>query len=101
MACPHVAGVAALVWSHEPNFTAQQIRAILESTAQDLGPVVGKDNEYGWGLVRADFAYALFPPTVSPAPTDIASPTPSAMPSMSPVPTRTCTIAFSLDLLTD
>lgn len=57
MASPHVAGVAALVWSHFPTKTAQEIRQALESSAQDLGSS-GKDNQYGHGLVRADLAYA-------------------------------------------
>ena len=58
MATPHVAGVAALVWSHFPNLTAKDIRKALESSAEDLGPS-GKDVEYGYGLVRADRAYNL------------------------------------------
>jgi hypothetical protein len=58
MASPHVAGVAALVWSHFPNLTAKDIRKALESSAEDLGPS-GKDVEYGYGLVRADRAYTL------------------------------------------
>ncbi len=56
MASPHVAGVAALVWSHFPNKTAKQIRQALESTAKDLGSR-GRDDKYGHGLVRADLAY--------------------------------------------
>jgi len=56
MASPHVAGVAALVWSHFPTKTAQQIRQALESTAQDLGSS-GRDDIFGHGLVRADLAY--------------------------------------------
>ncbi len=56
MASPHVAGVAALVWSHFPSKTAQEIRQALESTAQDLGSP-GRDDSFGHGLVRADLAY--------------------------------------------
>jgi serine protease len=52
MACPHVAAVAALIWSHDPTKTAGEVRAALESTAEDLG-IPGKDNEYGYGLVQA------------------------------------------------
>jgi subtilisin family serine protease len=36
-ACPHVAGVAALVLSVNPNLTGQQVRDIIESTAQKVG----------------------------------------------------------------
>jgi len=52
MATPHVAGVAALVWSHNPSWTAAQIREALTATAQDLG-TPGRDNSYGYGLVQA------------------------------------------------
>ncbi|MGH9509402.1 MAG: S8 family serine peptidase, partial [Terriglobales bacterium] len=52
MATPHVAGVAALVWSHYPTCTNVEIRQALRTTAQDLGPA-GKDNAYGYGLVQA------------------------------------------------
>lgn len=52
MATPHVAGVAALVWSAKPSATNAQVREALTSTALDLG-AAGRDNYYGWGLVRA------------------------------------------------
>ncbi|RUO20332.1 S8 family serine peptidase [Aliidiomarina haloalkalitolerans] len=56
MASPHVAGVAALVWSHFPECTNNEIRAALNATAEDLG-ASGRDNLYGHGLVRAKGAY--------------------------------------------
>ncbi|TDM08636.1 MAG: peptidase S8 [Ideonella sp. MAG2] len=56
MATPHVAAVAALVWSHFPNCTGQQIRASLNKSAMDLG-TAGRDTTYGWGLVQAKAAY--------------------------------------------
>ncbi len=55
MATPHVSGVAALVWSHNPGCTNAEIRAVLGSTAEDLG-VAGRDNAYGHGLVQAKAA---------------------------------------------
>lgn len=55
MATPHVAGVAALVWSANPNWTAAEIRNALAVTAEDLGSA-GRDNQTGWGLVRAKAA---------------------------------------------
>jgi subtilisin family serine protease len=59
MATPHVAGVAAIVWSANPAATNQQVRDALASTAEDLGSA-GRDNSYGFGLVRAlDAANAL------------------------------------------
>ena len=52
MATPHVAGVAALLWSHVPAAGAAKIREALQATAIDLGPA-GRDNAYGFGLVQA------------------------------------------------
>ncbi|MFZ9085849.1 MAG: S8 family serine peptidase, partial [Steroidobacteraceae bacterium] len=56
MATPHVAGVAALVWSLNPTKTAAEIRNALNSTALDLGNA-GRDNAYGFGLVQAKAAH--------------------------------------------
>ena len=55
MATPHVAGVAALVWSMAPNLTAEQIKTALINTARDLGDA-GVDNLYGYGLIDAQAA---------------------------------------------
>ncbi|MEO3864319.1 S8 family serine peptidase [Rheinheimera fenheensis] len=55
MASPHVAGVAALVWSHYPQCTNTQIRSALAATAEDLGSE-GRDTSYGFGLVQAKAA---------------------------------------------
>lgn len=51
MACPHVAGTAALaIVAGEGN-----VRQCLQDTADDLGPT-GFDTKYGYGLVDADGA---------------------------------------------
>lgn len=52
MASPHVAGVAALVWSHHPTCSAQEIRSVLNNTAQDLG-AAGRDVKFGYGLAQS------------------------------------------------
>jgi subtilisin family serine protease len=52
MATPHVSGVAALVWSNHAQCTNSEIRETLQATAEDLGDP-GRDNAYGFGLVRA------------------------------------------------
>ncbi|QDH68797.1 S8 family serine peptidase [Marilutibacter alkalisoli] len=52
MATPHVAGVAAIIWSANPAATNQAVRNAMTSTALDLG-ATGRDNYYGHGLVRA------------------------------------------------
>ncbi len=82
MATPHVAGVAALVESARGVMTPDQLTTVLESTATDLGPA-GRDDAYGYGLVRADAAVA--PPTPTPTPT----PAPTASPTPTPTPTPT------------
>lgn len=62
-ACPHVAGVAALILSVNPSLTGQQVRDIIEQTAQKVGgynytTTTGRTNgtwhnEMGYGLVNA------------------------------------------------
>lgn len=56
MATPHVSGVAALIWSHNTNWSNVDIRNALQQTAEDLG-AAGKDNSYGYGLVQAKAAF--------------------------------------------
>jgi serine protease len=51
MACPHVVGAAALVWSMAPDATAEQVVNALISTATDLGPA-GADPQFGAGMVN-------------------------------------------------
>ncbi|WP_240503629.1 MULTISPECIES: S8 family serine peptidase [Pseudoalteromonas] len=51
MATPHVSGAAALLWGYYPDCTNQQIREALQVTALDKGPV-GRDNEYGFGVIQ-------------------------------------------------
>ncbi len=52
MATPHVAGVAALMLSANPNLTVAQMDSIIEMTSLELG-TSGKDNTYGAGRVDA------------------------------------------------
>lgn len=56
MATPHVAGVAALVWSYFPACTAAQMRTSLGLSALDLG-TARRDVKYGHGLVQAKVTY--------------------------------------------
>jgi subtilisin len=58
MACPHVAGAAALLIKNNPALTAAEVTNILTSTADDLGSN-GKDSLYGYGLVDIDEAIDL------------------------------------------
>ena len=77
MATPHASGVAALVWSHFPSCTGEEIRQAMNNTAQDLGSA-GRDNSYGYGLVQAKDMYdalaangcsGVTPPPPPPPPT--------------------------------
>jgi len=63
MAAPVVAGEAALILSHYPDLTADQVAEAIRNTADDLG-VPGFDPYYGWGRVNA--ATALKMDTVGP-----------------------------------
>jgi len=57
MACPHVAGVAALVWSHFPSCSNHQIRhALLKSTNTQGDPC---NVNFGYGIVDAQAAFNL------------------------------------------
>ncbi|MEA3282137.1 MAG: S8 family serine peptidase [Euryarchaeota archaeon] len=60
MAAPHVAGVAALVWSNCSAFTNADVREHLNYTADDLGDP-GLDQYYGWGRVDAEEAIGCEP----------------------------------------
>jgi subtilisin len=73
MACPHVAGTAALILNsdevawHQYGYTdgingwsSQEVTNVLIGTADDLG-ATGKDNLYGYGILDANQA-ALTPP---------------------------------------
>ena len=57
MATPAVAGVAALVWSNHPTCTGTEIRDALKATAEDHG-AAGRDDNYGYGIVKAQAADA-------------------------------------------
>jgi PKD repeat protein len=70
MATPHVAGVAALVWSHNASWSAAQVRSALNASAEDLG-AAGRDTLYGYGLVRAAAALAYLGGS-SPPPSNVA-----------------------------
>ena len=61
LATPHVAGVAALVWSHFPECSNHQIRNVLLKTALDQTGGGGEscDVYYGFGIVQAKAAYDL------------------------------------------
>jgi hypothetical protein len=91
MASPHVAGLAALLLSVQPNLTPAQVEQIMVDTATKN---LGAATEYGGGLIQAASALAAVggqpvtpvPPTVTTAPLP-ATPTFTPIPpTLTPVP---------------
>jgi thermitase len=52
MATPVVSGIAALLWSHHPDWKAEQVRAALEKSVVDIG-APGRDEYFGFGRIDA------------------------------------------------
>ncbi|MCJ7570616.1 MAG: S8 family peptidase [Candidatus Thermoplasmatota archaeon] len=59
MACPHIAGAAALILQAYPNIKPAEVKQILKDSSVDLGEI-GNDNDYGSG--RINVLNALNPP---------------------------------------
>jgi subtilisin len=54
MACPHVAGIAALVAESDPSLRGEKLWKALERLARDLGSI----RDFGRGLAQAPDAAA-------------------------------------------
>ena len=65
------AGAAALVWSANPNLTADQVQSILYSTATDLG-TAGWDEVFGNGQINLGAAVAATEAVAVPEPATLA-----------------------------
>jgi len=63
MSTPHVSGLAALLLAQDSNRTPDDIRNILQTTAEDQG-AAGRDQYYGWGLIDA-YAALTYAPVIS------------------------------------
>lgn len=96
MASPHIAGVAALLRSLNPNLSPAQVEQILQQTARNLG----QTDQFGAGLVQAGAAVQVAQgtgeqidtPTPTPLPVTPVSPptdTPTPMPVEPPTATPT------------
>jgi len=77
-AAPHVAGLAALIWSVNPNLSPEQVESVMESTAVDLGSA-GRDDTFGDGRIDAQAALGLVGqasviPNLAPAYSPVAVP---------------------------
>jgi len=70
VAAPHVAGLAALIWSVRPDLANDEVAQVTSQTARDLG-TPGWDEFYGWGRIDAYqailsvFRFKLYLPSVS------------------------------------
>jgi subtilisin family serine protease len=53
MACPHVSGVAALVWATGDYVSPSGVRLQLHRTAEPLGASPPPNDQYGYGVVNA------------------------------------------------
>jgi len=77
MATPHVSGVAALLKSHKPNATPQELFNAMINTAENPN-TSGRDDKYGHGIVNAVAAMNALDgntsaPPPAPAPTNCPS----------------------------
>ncbi len=88
MASPHVAGLAGLLFSRNPSLTNEQVRQILEGTAQDIG-AGGRDAYFGYGRINARAALAQTPDSSGNYPGPI-NPQPGPYPTPSPGNTGLC-----------
>lgn len=55
MACPHVAGLAALISQRYPRISPANVKRRITTTCRDLG-TRGYDQTYGYGLINCDLA---------------------------------------------
>jgi hypothetical protein len=71
MAAPHVSGLAALLLAQDSSRSNEEVRSIIEDTADDLGSV-GFDSVYGNGRINTYEAiqYGSAPPPPPPPPTE-------------------------------
>lgn len=61
MASPHVAGVAALIRAQHPEFSPEQVRQVLRSSADDIG-ATGFDTQFGYGRLNASRSLTIAAP---------------------------------------
>ncbi len=98
MATPHLAGVAALLLSINPELTVAQLDSLIETTSLDLG-AAGKDNTFGAGRVdayQAALAALEMVGTEGGTSTELSDPS-AALSAVQPNP-AVSSVAFSLYL---
>ncbi len=67
MACPHVAALASLIRSVQPNMKNTEVMQLIRRSAIDLG-APGRDNYYGFGIIDGNNALRQIRPTTNRAP---------------------------------
>ncbi|MCX7669845.1 MAG: S8 family serine peptidase, partial [Anaerolineae bacterium] len=80
MASPHVAGLAALIFSANPQLTNVEVRQIIEQNTDDLG-APGWDPYFGHGRINGRKALAAVQPSSQPSPTPTPHPPLTAWPA--------------------
>lgn len=91
---PIVSGVLALMYSANPNLTADQAKSILFTTAKDLG-TTGWDQQYGYGLVNAARAVALAKSTTGGNVADTTPPSTPTQLAVSAVTSNSVSLSWS------
>ncbi len=92
MACPHVSGLAALIWGLNPGLRVDQVEYLIAATAWDIG-APGWDQYYGYGMIdvyRAAIVADTYRATAQAVPAETPPPVPRAVidPSIDHVPGR-------------
>ncbi len=96
-ATPLTAGVAALMFSANPNLTPANVESILKASANDLG-APGYDQVFGYGRINASYALQLATNQTStdPVTVDTTAPTVAiSSPTTSATVTGTLTVSVS------
>ena len=83
MAAPHVSAAAAAIWSAHPTAAPAQVRAALETSADDLGDT-GWDPSYGHGEINATAALIALDATFGIVPPSPTTPPPVETPPVDP-----------------
>ena len=87
MASPHVAGLAALLFSLRPDASPNEIEGYMVQTAQNRG----SPEEYGAGLIQAAAALGSVAPVPPPPPSPTFTPSPTTAAPVPPTDTPTPT----------
>lgn len=104
-ASPFVAGLAGLLHAVKPGIAPAEVKAVITSTARDLGDP-GWDKYFGWGHIDAAAALAAVGSTMpvpdpqptpipEPAPEPTTAPAPEPAPDPAPAPVPADTVAPS------